>query len=62
MQAVLRRDRTNTLINTQMLRVGPFQIDLDRHEASVICNGQQEALDLTLTEFKIRASMQNLAL
>lgn len=62
MQAVLRRARTNTLINTQMLRVGPFQIDLDRHEASVICNDQQEALDLTLTEFKIRASMQNLAL
>jgi two-component system response regulator AdeR len=45
-----------------MLRVGPFQIDLDSHEASVICNGQQQALDLTLTEFKMRASMQNLAL
>jgi two-component system response regulator AdeR len=45
-----------------MLRVGPFQIDLDSHEASVICNGQQQALDLTLTEFKMYASMLILAL
>lgn len=62
MQAVLRRARTDTPINTQMLRVGPFQIDLDSHEASVICNGQQQALALTLTEFKMLASMQILAL
>lgn len=56
-QAVLRRARTNTPINTQMLRVGQFQIDLDSHEASVICNGQQQALDLTLTEFKLLACL-----
>ena len=32
-------------------------ISLDSHEASVICNGQQQALDLTLTEFKLLACL-----
>ncbi|WP_417582182.1 response regulator [Nitrincola sp.] len=56
-QAVLRRARTNTPTTTQMLRVSQLQIDLDSHEASVICNGQQQILDLTLTEFKLLACL-----
>lgn len=56
-QAVLRRARTNTLTTIKMLRVGQFQIDLDSHEASVFCNGQEQTLDLTLTEFKLLACL-----
>ncbi|SFK24905.1 response regulator transcription factor [Methylophaga sulfidovorans] len=48
-QAVLRRAQTNTPSPTKILRVGKFQIDLDNHEASIDCNGQQQTLDLTLT-------------
>lgn len=56
-QAVLRRTRASAPAATQMLRVGPFQIDLDSHEASVFRNGQAQTLDLTLTEFKLLACL-----
>lgn len=56
-QAVLRRARTNMAATTQVLRVGQFQIDLGSHEASVFGSGQQQILDLTLTEFKLLACL-----
>lgn len=56
-QAVLRRTRASTPTATQMLRVGPLQIDLDSYEASVQRDGQQQTLDLTLTEFKLLACL-----
>jgi two-component system response regulator AdeR len=56
-QAVLRRTRASAPAATQMLRVGPFQIDLDSHEASVMVNDQQQTLELTLTEFKLLACL-----
>lgn len=56
-QAVLRRSRAAPASATQMLRVGPFQIDPESHEASVDRNGQQQLLDLTLTEFKLLACL-----
>ncbi|WP_193453229.1 response regulator [Pseudomonas nitroreducens] len=56
-QAVLRRTRASPPAATQVLRVGPFQIDLDSHEASVQRDSQQHTLDLTLTEFKLLACL-----
>ncbi|MBR0564783.1 response regulator transcription factor [Azoarcus sp. L1K30] len=56
-EAVLRRTRVSAPAVTQMLRVGPFQIDLDSHEASVQQNGQAHTLELTLTEFKLLACL-----
>lgn len=56
-QAVLRRTRGSAPANTQVLRVGAFQIDLDSHEASVQRDGQQQTLELTLTEFKLLACL-----
>ena len=56
-QAVLRRTQASAPVSTQMLRVGAFQIDWDSHEASVECDGQQQTLDLTLTEFKLLACL-----
>ncbi len=56
-QAVLRRSRAAPASATQMLRVGPFQIDPESHEASVDRDGQQQLLDLTLTEFKLLACL-----
>ncbi|EWC41787.1 response regulator [Pseudomonas stutzeri] len=56
-QAVLRRTRASAPAATQMLRVGPFQIDLDSHEASVQRDGQPHTLELTLTEFKLLACL-----
>lgn len=55
-QAVLRRTRSR-MPASQTLRVGPFQIDLDSHEASVQRNGQPQTLELTLTEFKLLACL-----
>ena len=56
-QAVLRRARrTDPLINT-LLRVGQFEVDLESHQASVLCDGVQHSLDLTLTEFKLLACL-----
>ncbi|OLO04057.1 response regulator [Salinicola socius] len=56
-QAVLRRARMSEPAPTQMLRVGPFQIDLENHEASICTGDQQQLLDLTLTEFKLLACL-----
>lgn len=56
-QAVLRRSRAAPASATQMLRVGPFQIDPESHEASVDRDGQQQLLDLTLTEFRLLACL-----
>ncbi|HIQ42836.1 MAG TPA: response regulator transcription factor [Pseudomonas oleovorans] len=52
-QAVLRRTRASAPAATQVLRVGPFHVDLDSHEASVQVDGQPQTLELTLTEFKL---------
>lgn len=59
-QAVLRRSaraarstpRTDTL-----LRVAPFEIDLENHVASVTTDGRLHTLTLTLTEFRLLAEM-----
>ena len=56
-QAVLRRTRAGVPTATQVLRVGPFQIDLDSHEASVQLDEQRQTLELTLTEFKLLACL-----
>ncbi|KAA0018727.1 response regulator transcription factor [Salinicola corii] len=56
-QAVLRRTRMSEPAPTQMLRVGPFQIDLESHEASIGTGDQRQVLDLTLTEFKLLACL-----
>ncbi|MFD2112093.1 response regulator [Thiorhodococcus fuscus] len=56
-QAVLRRTRASAPAAPQVLRVGPFQIDLDSHEASVLRHGQSQTLELTLTEFKLLACL-----
>ncbi|EXJ16144.1 response regulator [Imhoffiella purpurea] len=56
-QAVLRRTRASAPAAPQVLRVGPFQIDLDSHEASVLRHGQPQTLELTLTEFKLLACL-----
>lgn len=56
-QAVLRRTRARAPATTQMLRVGPFQIDLDNHEACVFRDGQEQTLELTLTEYKLLACL-----
>ena len=56
-QAVLRRARGHNAASTPLLRSGPFQIDVDSHEASVFVAGQPQKLDLTLTEFKLLACL-----
>lgn len=56
-QAVLRRARKSQNSTQEVLRVGQFQIDVDNHEASVICDNQHQKLDLTLTEFKLLACL-----
>lgn len=53
-QAVLRRTSLQGAHpNQQMLRVAPFQIDLDSHEVLVEADGGTHRLELTLTEFKL---------
>ena len=56
-QAVLRRARGHNVASTPLLRSGPFQIDVDSHEASVFVAGQPQKPDLTLTEFKLLACL-----
>ena len=56
-QAVLRRTRAVKPATTNVLRVGQFQIDLESHEASIFRDEQQQVLELTLTEFKLLASL-----
>lgn len=52
-QAVLRRSMADTSRHARVLRVPPFEIDLDQHEAAVQVNGVTQGLALTLTEFKL---------
>lgn len=52
-QAVLRRSLGDTERGARMLRVAPFEIDLDQHEASVEVGGKMHKLALTLTEFRL---------
>ena len=56
-QAVLRRSQAAKQTTARVLRVGPFQIDLESHEASLCRDDGQLVLDLTLTEFKLLASL-----
>ncbi|MBT2186793.1 response regulator transcription factor [Sphingobium nicotianae] len=55
-RAVLRRSGGG---NGKMLRVGPVEVDLDSHLASVVAGGDADrvSLPLTLTEFRILAHM-----
>jgi two-component system, OmpR family, response regulator AdeR len=56
--AVLRRTAMQAERSSQrVLRVPPFHIDLENHEASVTVEGMQHRLDLTLTEFKLLAHL-----
>ena len=53
-QAVLRRASPLSGHHDQrILRVAPFQIDLDSHEVLVELGGEMQRLELTLTEFKL---------
>lgn len=54
--AVLRRTRANGTAN-RLLRLGLFEIDFDHHEVTVTSGGHAHVLDLTLTEFKILATL-----
>ena len=57
-QAVLRRCLARDNVqNRHVLRVAPFLIDLENHEASVHVSGQRQLLALTLTEFKLLAHL-----
>ena len=56
-QAVLRRIQAAKQTMARVLRVGPFQIDLESHEASICRDDGQQRLELTLTEFKLLASL-----
>lgn len=57
-QAVLRRSAPRGVQEApQVLRVPPFQLDLEHHEASVQLGQARHVLDLTLTEFKLLAQM-----
>lgn len=52
-QAVLRRTQSHRVVSPQTLRLGPFYVDFDSHQASVDIAGIPQNLDLTLTEFKL---------
>ena len=57
-QAVLRRSFPRSATRDQgVLRVAPFQIDLDHHEVTVEIAGEAQVLGLTLTEFKLLAQL-----
>ena len=53
-RAVLRRAGSG---NSRVLRVGPLEIDIDGHLASVLADREPIQLTLTLTEFRILAHM-----
>lgn len=56
--AVLRRTRAQSISYApSVLRVAPFQIDLDNHEVQLEVDGTTVALALTLTEFKLLAQL-----
>jgi two-component system response regulator AdeR len=52
-QAVLRRSLADASRHVRVLRVPPFEIDLDQHEATVQVDGVAHGLALTLTEFNL---------
>ena len=56
-QAVLRRSMADASRHMRVLRVPPFEIDLDQHEATVQVNGGTHTLALTLTEFRLLTHM-----
>ncbi|AIO30123.1 hypothetical protein DM39_6756 [Burkholderia cenocepacia] len=57
-QAVLRRSMAAPRDEAQsVLRAEPFEIDLERHEATVEVDGTRHTLALTLTEFKLLAQL-----
>lgn len=57
-QAVLRRASPLSGYHDQrILRVAPFQIDLDSHEVLVEVGGEMLRLELTLTEFRLLAQL-----
>lgn len=57
-QAVLRRASPPGGHHDQrILRVAPFQIDLDSHEVLVEVGGEMQRLELTLTEFRLLAQL-----
>ncbi|WP_448227493.1 response regulator [Pseudoxanthomonas mexicana] len=57
-QAVLRRSRSiGARTASSVLRVPPFEIDLEHHEATVIAGGRPSRLKLTLTEFRLLAHL-----
>ena len=53
-RAVLRRAGAS---NNRVLRVGPLEVDVEGHLASVLADGEPVQLTLTLTEFRILAHM-----
>lgn len=53
-RAVLRRAGAS---NNRVLRVGPLEVDVEGHLASVLADGEPVPLTLTLTEFRILAHM-----
>lgn len=55
-QAVLRRARGSTE-RADILRVGPFEIDLQTHEVAVTVDGRRHLPTLTLTEFRLLAQL-----
>lgn len=56
-QAVLRRTMAHAGHQSQVLRVPPFEIDLEQHEAFVEVGGDSRSLALTLTEFRLLAHL-----
>ncbi len=56
-QAVLRRSMAGSRQEERVLRAAPFEIDLERHEATVEAGGTRHTLVLTLTEFKLLAQL-----
>ncbi len=52
-QAVLRRTLADDSRHNRVLRVQPFEINLDQHEACVYVGEELHNLQLTLTEFKL---------
>lgn len=59
-QAVLRRSSRSVRSSpaaAQLLRVDPFEIDLENHVATVTVEGSTHTLNLTLTEFRLLATM-----
>ncbi|MEN5145551.1 MULTISPECIES: response regulator [Brevundimonas] len=52
---ILRRSQSAG--DSRVLRVGPLEIDLESHLATIRASGEENRLNLTLTEFRILAFM-----